>query len=88
MARAPAGWYADVQHTETERWYDGRTWTDRRRPATGGVPTVDDGRTGRGTTGPRHPDRPATLWLRTVLGAAALAAAVAAVGLLAILVVH
>lgn len=85
MARAPAGWYADVQHAETERWFDGRTWTDRRRPATGEIRRVDDGRARR-DAGASHRDRSAALWLRTVLGGAALAVSVAAVGLLAILV--
>lgn len=84
MARAPAGWYADVQHPQTERWFDGGAWTDRRRPATGELPAVDDGHAtpdGRA----RRPARPPTGWLPTALGGAALATALAAVGLLSIL---
>lgn len=32
-ARPPAGWYADAQVPDGERYFDGTDWTDRRRPA-------------------------------------------------------
>ncbi|MFE7901511.1 DUF2510 domain-containing protein [Streptomyces sp. NPDC057424] len=57
----PPGWYADPGQTSdgpaTERWWDGRTWTDRIRPAqppaTWGPPT------GPASAGPSSPtDQP------------------------------
>jgi hypothetical protein len=39
MTTAQPGWYADAQRDDTERWFDGTTWTDARRPtATQDVP--------------------------------------------------
>jgi hypothetical protein len=32
MNQAPAGWYADAQRDGHERWFDGRGWTEERRP--------------------------------------------------------
>ncbi|MFC8922962.1 DUF2510 domain-containing protein [Cellulosimicrobium sp. NPDC057127] len=32
MSTAPAGWYADAQRDGHERWFDGRSWTEERRP--------------------------------------------------------
>ncbi|WP_114552721.1 DUF2510 domain-containing protein [Cellulomonas sp. K42B] len=30
--RPPAGWYADAQRDGYQRWFDGRCWTEERRP--------------------------------------------------------
>lgn len=31
---APAGWYADPQMANTQRYWDGSSWTDHRAPLT------------------------------------------------------
>ena len=82
MARAPAGWYADARCTGAERWFDGTSWTDRRRLVTGSALVVDDDTTSDRTS---PADGPVALWLRTVLVGAGLAVASTAVGLLALL---
>ncbi len=34
----PAGWYADPENPGQERWWNGASWSDHRRPAPGAVP--------------------------------------------------
>lgn len=31
--QAPAGWYADQTAPDQERYWDGRSWADQRRPS-------------------------------------------------------
>ncbi len=32
MSTARPGWYADAQRDGQERWFDGHSWTEERRP--------------------------------------------------------
>ncbi|MER7835812.1 DUF2510 domain-containing protein [Streptomyces sp. NPDC096040] len=45
----PPGWYSDPQAPHLERWWDGRTWTEHRRTASGlpAPPTPAAGASGR-----------------------------------------
>lgn len=31
-AAPPPGWYADLSDSESERWWDGKAWTEATRP--------------------------------------------------------
>lgn len=38
MNQASAGWYADAQREGHERWFDGGSWTEERRPVRASPP--------------------------------------------------
>lgn len=38
MSDIPAGWYPDTEQPGNERWWDGSTWTDARRPVLAAPP--------------------------------------------------
>lgn len=39
---APAGWYPDPDHVQTQRFWDGTSWTDQRAPLIEGTKTRTD----------------------------------------------
>ncbi|MPY64347.1 DUF2510 domain-containing protein [Streptomyces spongiae] len=86
----PPGWYPDPGHTSdgpaTERWWDGKAWTDRIRPAepaaTWGPPTQPPPGPYPAAMGPypAYPPAPPRRGLRTGIAIAVAAAVLASIG--------
>lgn len=51
-SQTPAGWYRDTENPDQERYWDGGSWSEHRRPATPPPPSATNQQAGGGSAAP------------------------------------